>query len=52
VTEREALEKAIEEVKWIQETLKGRSFPGRIQRLRDVQIPKVLEILKEGLGDD
>lgn len=51
MTEREALEKAREELQWILDTLKGRSFPGRMQRVRDVQLPKVLEIIEEVLGN-
>ena len=52
MTEREALLAAIEEIQWILDTLHGKTFPGRVKYLREVQLPKLLEILKEGLGDD
>jgi len=52
MTEREALEEIKKLLYEIQVEQAGPSFPGRTHKLRNVQIPKLLEIVKEGLGDD
>ena len=52
MTEREALEAALKLVREIREDQLGPSYPGRLHRLRNEQIPKLLEIIEEGLSDE
>ena len=52
MTEREALEEIKKLLYEIQVEQAGPSFAGKTDKLRKVHLPKILEIVKEGLGDD
>ena len=52
MNEREALEKALALVNEIIVELHAPTFPGRAHQLREVHLPKLAEILKEGLSDE
>ena len=47
-----ALEDALALVYQIQAELHAPTFPGRAHKMREVHLPKLAEILKEGLGDE
>ena len=51
MTEREALEKALALVHEIMVELHAPTFPGRAHKMREVHLPKLAEILKEGLDE-
>ena len=52
MTEREALEKALALVREMQREQAGPFFPGKAHKLREEHLPKLAEILKEGLSDE
>ena len=50
MTERQALAEALKIAKEIRRDQLGKAFPGRTHKLREVQIPKLLRVLRQGLG--
>ena len=49
MTERQALAEALRLAKQMRDDWDGPTFPGRTHKLRNEQIPKLLEILRKGL---
>ena len=52
MTEREALEEALALVREMQREQAGPFFPGKAHKVREVHLPELVRILKEGLSDD
>ena len=51
MTEREALEEALALVREMLVELHAPTFPGRAHKMREVHLPRLAEILKEGLDE-
>ena len=49
MTERQALADALRLAKQMHDDWDGPTFPGRTHKLREVQIPELLRILRKGL---
>ena len=52
MTEREALEEALALVREMQREQAGPFFPGKAHKVREVHLPELVRILKEGLSPD
>lgn len=51
MTEREALEKALALLREIRCEQAGPNFPGKAHKLREVWLPELVKVVKEGLKD-